>query len=139
VEWRPLVPELVVSNFETSLHFYATVLGFAIRYRRTKPPFVYLEFEGAQIMLEELQDDSWLLGSLQKPFGRGMNLQIECSDVVAVRAKVAAAHVDVYRELEDAWYQADDATVGQKQFIVPDPDGYLLRFCQDLDDYRNDA
>ena len=73
VEWRPLVPELVVSDFETSLHFYTTIPGFTIKYRRTNPFFAY---EGSQIMLEELQNDSWILGTLQQPFGRGMNLQI---------------------------------------------------------------
>lgn len=34
MDWSRLVPELVVSDFETSLRFYTDVLGFAVVYRR---------------------------------------------------------------------------------------------------------
>ncbi len=29
--------------------------------------------------------------------------------------------------VEDAWYRAGTTEVGQRQFLVQDPDGYLLR------------
>jgi catechol 2,3-dioxygenase-like lactoylglutathione lyase family enzyme len=132
MQWQPLVPELVVADFDSSLRFYTSILGFEVRYRRVDPSFAYLEFEGSQLMIEELQEDSWLLGALERPFGRGMNLQIHCADVVALRKRLAAAGVGVYREIEDAWYETDTAPVGQRQFLVADPDGYLLRFYQVL-------
>jgi lactoylglutathione lyase len=53
MEWRSLVPELVVSDFETSFRFYVSILGFAFKYGRADPRFAYLEFEGSQIMIEE--------------------------------------------------------------------------------------
>lgn len=34
--------------------------------------------------------------------------------------------------MEEKWYRADDAYLGNKQFIVQDPDGFLLRFFEDL-------
>lgn len=34
--------------------------------------------------------------------------------------------------MEERWYRADDREVGNRQFILLDPDGYLLRFYQDL-------
>ena len=35
-------------------------------------------------------------------------------------------------EPEEKWYRKDSIEVGNKQFLVQDPDGYLLRFTQDL-------
>ena len=136
MEWRSLVPELVVSNFAKSLDFYVSVLGFSIQYRRTNPLFAYLEFERSQIMIEERLEDSWILGELAHPFGRGMNLQIVCSNVDAVRQRIDEAGIEVYLELHDAHYDAAGATIGQRQFIVADPDGYLLRFCQVIGERR---
>ena len=83
-------------------------------------------------MIEELRQDSWVLGELARPFGRGINLQIECADVEDLRSRVSSAGISVFRELEDAWYKAGSSLVGQRQFLVADPDGYLLRFCQVL-------
>jgi catechol 2,3-dioxygenase-like lactoylglutathione lyase family enzyme len=131
-----LVPELVVSNFEASLAFYLQTLGFKVQYRHRAPGFAYLEREGAQVMLEERQADSWVLGALSQPFGRGMNLRIACADIAALRAQVAAADWAVYRELEDVWYEAGPVQVGHRQFMVADPDGYLLRFNQSLGERR---
>ena len=139
MEWKSLVPELVVSDFAASMNFYVATLGFQINYSRVNPVFAYLEREGSQIMLEEQHGDSWILGKLSRPFGRGLNLQIQCADVAALREKIAAAGINIYRELEDAWYEADHAFVGQRQFIVPDPDGYLLRFCQVLGQRARDV
>lgn len=139
MEWRPLVPELVVSDFEKSLRFYVSVLGFAINFRRANPSFAYLEFEGSQIMIEELEEDSWLLGELTRPFGRGMNLQIECSDVAEIRKRVEVAGIPVFRELYDAHYEAAGVVFGQRQFLVADPDGYLLRFGQVISERRLDV
>jgi lactoylglutathione lyase len=34
--------------------------------------------------------------------------------------------------IETKWYRHDDIEHGQTQFLVQDPDGYLLRFMQDL-------
>jgi len=132
MEWQSLVPELVVSDFDASLRFYVSVLGFVVKYHRTSPSFAYLEFEGSQIMIEERQEDSWVLGDLAHPFGRGMNLQIECADIEDLRSRVSSAGIRVFRECEDAWYEAGSSLVGQRQFLVADPDGYLLRFCQAL-------
>lgn len=132
MHWQSLVPELVASDFDRSMRFYVSILGFEVKYERAEPRFTYLEREGSQIMLEELHSDSWVLGELTHPFGRGINLQIECKDVSVLRSKVQEAGIEVYREVEDAWYRAGALWVGQRQFVVADPDGYLLRFCQDL-------
>jgi hypothetical protein len=34
--------------------------------------------------------------------------------------------------VEEKWYRVNDQETGNKQFLVQDPDGYLLRFFEDL-------
>ena len=35
-------------------------------------------------------------------------------------------------EIQENWYRAGNKLVGHKEFLVLDPDGYLLRFAQDI-------
>jgi catechol 2,3-dioxygenase-like lactoylglutathione lyase family enzyme len=54
--WNPMVPELLVTNFNKSLDFYTDILGFSIRIRREQPDFVYLEKGKIQLMLEQVHE-----------------------------------------------------------------------------------
>ena len=54
-EWRKLVPELDVSNFERSVRFYTEVLGFEVLF--TRENFAYLELEEIQFMLQQPSND----------------------------------------------------------------------------------
>jgi catechol 2,3-dioxygenase-like lactoylglutathione lyase family enzyme len=135
-----LVPELMCSDFEVSLRFYVEVLGFAVVYARAEDRFGMLEREGARIMIEQPVGRAWVTSALVQPFGRGVNFEIECSDVDGLYGRVRAAGATVFLEIEEKWYRRDaartmsapSAEVGNRQFIVQDPDGYLLRFAQDL-------
>lgn len=130
--WNPLVPELQVSRFAESLGFYTEVLGFEIRFQRSNPDFVYLELNQVQIMLEQQSGDCWNVGALETPFGRGINFQIEVPDVQKFYKRVKGSGLTIYRELKETWYEVGDVMVGQHEFLIQDPDGYLLRFAQDL-------
>jgi len=129
-----LVPELYCSNFDRSLTFYVEILGFTVCYARPEDRFAYLEREGAELMIEQPTEPwrNWSTGDLAPPFGRGINLQIEVGDVAELRATVLRAGHPLFLELEDCWYRCDDVFTGNRQFLVQDPDGYLLRFFQDL-------
>ncbi|MGD9895253.1 MAG: bleomycin resistance protein [Dehalococcoidia bacterium] len=127
-----LVPELICSDFERSLRFYTDILGFAVLYSRPEDRFAYLDLDGAQIMIEQSTGRRFLAGELDFPYGRGINLQIEVSAVGPLYAKVQASGVPIYLPLEDKRYRRNTALLGNRQFIVQDPDGYLLRFFQDL-------
>ena len=130
---RPkLVPELVCSNITSSLDFYVRVLGFSIVYQRPEERSAYLQREGAELMIEQPTGRSFVAGELQQPYGRGLNLQVEVSGVDALYERVRATGATVFLPLEDTWYRREDTFVGNRQFIVQDPDGYLLRFFQDL-------
>ncbi|HEU0073438.1 MAG TPA: VOC family protein [Dehalococcoidia bacterium] len=127
-----LVPELVCSDLQRSLAFYTGVLGFMIAFRREEESFAYLEREGAELMLQGPTERLFLAGELQPPYGRGINLQIEASDVDQLHQSVMAAGAPVYLPMEEKWYRRDQMLLGNRQFIVQDPDGYLLRFFRNL-------
>lgn len=130
--WNPMVPELSVSNFAESLDFYCEIIGFKIRNQRENPDFVYLELEQVQIMLEQIHDEAWVTGKLVLPLGRGVNFQIEISDISPVYERINVANIKLFRELKETWYDVGECLSGQKEFLVQDPDGYLLRFSQYL-------
>lgn len=135
VPFSTIVPELMCKNVDVSIAFYINVLGFNIRYQRPETRFAMVERQGGQIMLDELvpgSTRSWIAGPLEAPFGRGMNLEIDTNKVDDLYAHVQAAKADIFLPMEEKWYRADDHYVGVKQFIVQDPDGYLLRFSERL-------
>jgi len=130
--WAPLVPELLVRDLAGSLAFWRGLLGFRLCYARPEAGFAYLEREGSQVMLEEATAESWHVGALEPPFGRGINLQMEAASLRPLLAALEAAAWPLYRPAEERWYRAGDRELGQRQFLVQDPDGYLLRFAEDL-------
>lgn len=130
--WNALVPELTVEQLEASLRFYTTA-GFSVRVQRDNPPFAYLELGQAQLMLEQHHERGWNVTPLDHPLGRGINFQIEVPDADAVRSALVATGVTIFREVKDTWYSvAPNVQKGQREFLVQDPDGYLLRFAQHL-------
>lgn len=132
MDWNRMVPELSVTSLERSLPFYTELLGFTLAFRRDDPPFAYLDLDGAQLMLEELHDGAWLTGELQPPLGRGVNFQIEVARVQPILDRLRAAGVQLFREPRESWYATGDTEEGQREFLVQDPDGYLLRLCEVL-------
>lgn len=132
--FNALIPELYCSDIARSLSFYTDILEFTVTYERPDDRFAFLEREGAQLMLEQYTegDRSWLAGPLEHPYGRGVNFEIGVSNVDALFARVRASGAPTLLPLEDKWYRVGDVERGNRQFIVLDPDGYLLRFAEDL-------
>jgi hypothetical protein len=115
-------------QFAVSLDFYRLV-GFQVRFQRTNPNFAYLTLGQAQLMIEEYHDTGWNVGVLERPFGRGVNLQIEVADVHAIADTLSAHAIPLYRPITETWYPTDPGvSEGVREFLVQDPDGYLLRF-----------
>ena len=126
-----LVPELMVSSHATSVDFYVRILGFAVRYDRPAERFSYLDLGGAELMIEQ-ETDFWATAPRERPYGRGINLQIEVKSIGPVLERLQRAGVMLFRPVEEAWYRAGNHYSGNRQFLVQDPDGYLLRFFEDL-------
>ncbi len=128
------MPELLVSDLEASLGFWVGILGFKVRYDRTEERFTYLRRDDCDVMLEEMRGAArqWISGPIEKPFGRGVNFQIEGNDWSRQLANLREEEWPLFLEPEDKWYRAGEEEVGQRQFLVQDPDGYLLRLCQPI-------
>lgn len=133
-----LIPELYCSNIKISLDFYTEVLGFEIQYQREEEQFAMLQRQGVHIMLDEIAQNRkgakriWLSSVLEKPFGRGINLQIKTLNIDLLYNKVQRSGAPIFLAMEEKWYRVIDIEVGNRQFIVLDPDGYMLRFAEDL-------
>ncbi|BAQ73743.1 glyoxalase [Pseudomonas sp. Os17] len=129
-----LVPEMLVSHLERSLSFYRDTLGFKVEYQRPEHFFAFLSFNGGQLMLEQddREESEWRVGPLQAPFGRGMNLSIECPDIRQLAASLKQAGIALRRDIQECWYRHDELLHGELNLLVQDPDGYLLRFTEDL-------
>lgn len=130
--WAALVPELLVTDLPRSLAFWCDLCGFRLRYARPEDGFAYLERGAAEIMLEELSNAAWQTGTMTPPFGRGINLQIEVADVTELARSLAAEDISLFAPITTEWYRQDNVEHGQSQFLVQDPDGYLLRFIEPL-------
>jgi catechol 2,3-dioxygenase-like lactoylglutathione lyase family enzyme len=128
-----LIPELQVTNYNESLKFYTELAGFKIAYDRPEFNFAMLEFNNARLMIEQVDGNSrWVTGVLEKPYGRGMHFQIEVPDIQTWHDRFTKQNYPIFFNMEEKWYRMNNQEVGNKQFLVQDPDGYLLRFFEDL-------
>ncbi len=130
-----LVPELAVSDWMISRDFYCKILGFTCLYDRPEDGFCYLGLNGAEIMLDQIGtgrsfDDGHLPDKHR--FGKGLNIQIEVKTIDSMISALAAATIPLFLEVEEKWYRNEDYEEGNRQFVVADPDGYLLRFFESL-------
>ena len=129
-----VVPELDVSDLPTSLAFYVGEVGFVVAYERTEEGFAYLTLGDAHLMLETAEGEGrrFRTAPLERPFGRGINLQIRVEGVADLYDRLAARGRALLVPLEERWYARGDAEIGHRQFVVADPDGYLLRVFEPL-------
>jgi len=130
-----LVPELAVSDWRTSRSFYCDLIGFTVHYERPEEGFSYLVLGGADLMIDQIglgRTFAVAEAPMTHPFGRGLNLQLKVPDVEAVLRRLTEAGIQLHLPLEEKWYRRDAVEVGNRQFVVADPDGYLLRPFEDL-------
>lgn len=130
-----LIPELAVTDYQTSLHFYRDILGWQVLYTRPEEGFAMLALGEAQLMIDAIthgRNFDATLGPDDRPFGRGLNLEIDVPAIGPMLASLKQHGHALHLPPEEAWYRTGDHMVGQHQFIVADPDGYLLRFVESL-------
>jgi catechol 2,3-dioxygenase-like lactoylglutathione lyase family enzyme len=128
-----LVPELLITDLTNSLNFWVTLCGFEILYDRPKEGFAYLHFGTAHLMLEQIGvGRNWVPDTLERPLGRGVNFQITVPAIMPLVERLSSSGWPLYMAPEDKWYQTGDREAGVSQFLVQDPDGYLVRFASRL-------
>ncbi len=126
-----IVPELECVDLTASIQFYLEVLGFNVLYERPESRFAFLHLGDAQIMLKQV-NGYWETGLLEHPFGRGINFQITVPNITDLISRIEKAGVALFDEPKTWWYRTGTTERGQAEFLVQDPDGYLLRFGQFL-------
>ena len=132
LEFNKNIPELSVTNLNNSLNFYKCI-GFKVEYERPENKFVFLSLGEIQFMLQEISDnDKWDVAPLSYPFGNGINFQLEVDDVNKIYDSLKENNYKIAFEIEENWYRQGDKLLGNKEFLIQDPDGYLLRFSEDL-------
>jgi catechol 2,3-dioxygenase-like lactoylglutathione lyase family enzyme len=134
MRFNALIPEFAVVSIAESQRFYCDLLGFSIAYERPEEGFAFIELGDAQLMLDQIGigrtfDRDRLL---TRPLGRGLNLQIRVPSVAPLLDALIKADWPPYLPLEEKWYRRGDEELGNRQFVVADPDGYLLRFAENL-------
>jgi hypothetical protein len=105
------------------------VCAFAVLFDRSDEGFAYLDLDGAQIMLDEIgQTRDWMTGPLETPLGRGVNFQVSVPAIEPILTALSRADWPLFMGPERKWYRTGDVETGVHQFLVQDPDGYLVRF-----------
>ena len=126
MKFNSLIPELSVSDINKSKEFYLKI-GFKIVYQRIEDKFIFLELEDNQIMIQEI-NSNWEVGELTYPFGRGINISMAIKDIDSYYLKLKNIGIKFFKEMMINEYQVNDVIYQDKEFLIQDPDGYLLRF-----------
>lgn len=128
-----LVPELSVTDLGRSLAFWRDLVGFAVEYSRPDEGFALVTLGEARLMLDEIDAGrTWATGELAPPLGRGINFELGVPDLAVPLDRMRAAGWPLFLNPEEKWYRAGDEELGVRQFLVQDPDGYLLRLQEDI-------
>ena len=132
MHFNKIIPELSVTNLQDSLKFYKAI-GFKVEYERPENKFVFLSLGEIQFMLQEIsENDKWDVAPLSYPFGNGINFQLEVEDIDKIYKSLVDNNYKIAYDVEENWYRQEDKLLGNREFLVQDPDGYLIRFSEDL-------
>ena len=134
MEWNQLLPEFDVFDLNESLRFYIDLIGFYKVYERIEEKFAFLQLGSVQIMLQQINFENikWNTGKLEYPLGIGINFQIDVNNIDEIYGRLKAEDYKIFIDMEEHWYRKDDILMGCKEFLVQDPNGYVLRFSQDI-------
>ena len=127
-----LVPELDVSDLEASRAFYVDLVGFVELFSRPDEAFVYLRLHHvstADLMLQHAEGPGrrFRTAPLEPPYGRGINLQISHPDLEGAHRRLRSAEAVFVVPLETKSYRTGGTDLHVDQFVIADPDGYLIR------------
>ena len=132
LEFSKNIPELSVTNLKNSLNFYKTA-RFKVEYDRPENKFAFISLGKIQFMLQEMADNNkWDLAPLSYPFGNGINFQLEVENLDEIYNSFKNSNYKITFDIQENWYRQDNKLLGNKEFLIQDPDGYLLRFSEDL-------
>ena len=118
--FRTVSPQLLVSNIDTSLDFYRTILGFRIDFRYENF-YVGIIKDACSIHLK-LADSP----TDEREFRRAnahLDLTIIVDELDEMYRLISKNEVEVTQALREMEYG--------REFYIADPDGYILAFMED--------
>ena len=128
--WAMGMTEMMVTDYPQSLAFWTKVLGCDVAFERPQQKLACLQHpDGAQVMIYQ-RDGDWETGPMERPFGRGVVVQLYVTDAVSAAQRVRAASVPFYVDLREKWRDWGDRLGGQREFLLQDPDGYLVMVAE---------
>jgi catechol 2,3-dioxygenase-like lactoylglutathione lyase family enzyme len=117
----PCAPEFFVPEMDAALRFYVDGLGFQVL--RREPVFAVVALGDAHVLIAHDSIAGPQLAS--GPRGNGLNVRIMVDDVDLLRERAGALRAPIVHEIADRPY-------GLRDFIVADPNGFLLRFASPI-------
>jgi uncharacterized glyoxalase superfamily protein PhnB len=121
-----LTPNLVVADVSRSVAFYRDLLGFEMAMSvPEQPPYVFagVQRDGIEIFFNAPEPVAEEMPELAgRPIGGTLTLYIEVDDVKGLYETVKG-RARLVMDLKDQFY-------GMREFVIADPDGYLLTFSQ---------
>lgn len=138
MNWNQMIPEFDVFDLEKSLEFYTKFIGFDVVYTREEDKFAFLQMENVQLMIQEIdfENNKWQVDNLKYPLGNGINFQIDVTNIDEIYNNLKDNNYTIFVKMEEHWYRKENVLMGCKEFLVQDPNGYLLRFSEDLEDRK---
>lgn len=135
MKWNQMIPEFDVFSLKDTLHFYVDLIGFHIEYDRPEDKFAFIQLDDVQIMIQEIDTTNmkWSTGELKYPLGIGINFQIDINNIDEIYDRLKNENYRIFVDIEENWYRKDNVLMGCKEFLVQDPNGFVLRFSQDLE------
>ncbi len=126
-----VVAELWCNNFDESLRFYTETLGFDVGQHKEGSTHAYLTLGTSQIMISNYDlKGGWETALFEKPLGRGINFSFFVDNVKNIYEEITSKGVEPHIDLYSIWYWRPDCMANHKEFVVLDPDGYMLRFSE---------
>ena len=121
-----LTPNLLVLDVERSLTFYVDVLGFSRGMTvPEQPPLVFgsVVFGGVEIFFNERETGAKEYPQFAgTPIGMTGTLFLEMQGIETLYERLKT-RVPIVTPLFTQWY-------GVKEFVIADPDGYLITFAE---------
>lgn len=100
-----------------------------MKYERVEDKFAFLAYGESHIMLEEINENC-NTDELKCPFDRGINFQIATNDAYKIAYNLKRNNITMLREIVESQYKCDGKVIVEKEIILQDADGYLLRISQ---------
>lgn len=124
-----MVPELMVLDMTKARYFWRELLEFEVVFSREAHD--YLRKGDVEIMICQATRH-WSTAPFEPPLGRGVNFKVFVDDPQPMHDRLVEAGWPIFEEITEEWPVQDGISRGYRQFLVQDPDGYLIRFAMKL-------